>query len=77
MRIVKLWHRLPRAAVVSHPRRHTRPGWMGPLAVWSGGWQFAHGRGLELTLLYGPFQSKPLYDSMNHIMVNVVQLRGQ
>ena len=30
---------LPREAVVPHPWRHSRPGWMRPLAAWAPGWQ--------------------------------------
>jgi len=29
---------------MSHPWRCPRPGWMGPWAAWSGGWQPAHSR---------------------------------
>jgi len=29
-RVVNLWYRLPREAVVPHPLRHSGSGWMGP-----------------------------------------------
>ena len=32
-------HRLPILLWVPHPRRHSRPGWLGPWADSSGGWQ--------------------------------------
>lgn len=37
---------------------------MGLWAAWPGVGQSTHGRGLELGDLWGPFQSKPLYDSL-------------
>ena len=49
---------------VPHPWRCSWPGWMGPWAAWSGGWQPAHGRGLKLSDLWGPFQPKLFHDPM-------------
>jgi len=53
-------------AVVPHTWRYSRPGWMGPGQPELVG-QPAHGRGLELGGLRGPFQPKPFCDSMAFI----------
>jgi len=50
---------LPREAVVPHPWRRSRPGWMGPWAAWAGGGQPCPRQGLGKRGLWGPFQPKP------------------
>jgi len=55
---------LPKEAVVPHPWRHSRPGWMGPWAAWAGGGQPCPWKGLGLGGLWGPFQPKPSYYSI-------------
>ena len=58
-----------------HPWRCSRPGWMGPWAAWSGikcggWWPCLWQGGVELHDPWGPFQSKPFYDSM----INTIQV---
>ena len=36
-RVVRHWHRLPEKLCMPHPRRRSRPGWMGPWVTWSSG----------------------------------------
>lgn len=50
-----------------HPCRHSRPGWMGHSAAWSGGWQSAHGRGWNWMTVNIP--SNP-----NHSIINTTTL---
>jgi len=42
---VRHWHRLPRELWAPHPQRCSRPGWMGPWAASSGGWQLPIAQG--------------------------------
>ena len=51
---------LPREAVVPHPWRHSRPGWMGPWAAELLGGSPAHGREWGWVGFEGP--SSPFYD---------------
>jgi len=53
----------PRRLWMSHPWRHSRPGWMWLWAAWSADWQHVAG-GLKLDDHCGPFQPRLLYDSM-------------
>ena len=55
---------LPREAVVPHPWRHSRPGWIGLWAAWAGGGQPCPWEGLGWCGLWGRFQPKPHNDSV-------------
>ena len=59
-----IYNRLPRDAVMPHPWRCSRPGWMGPWAAWAGGGQPCPWQGLKIEDLWGPFQPKPFCDSV-------------
>ena len=71
MIVVRCWHRLPERLWMPHPWRCSRPGWMGPWAVWSsikcgGWWPCLWHKGQNLMILWVP--SNP-----SHSMI----LRGQ
>jgi len=58
---------LPREAVVPHPWRCSRPGWMGPGQPELLGDSPPHGTGLGLGRLLDLYQPKPFSDSMSSV----------